>query len=121
MHDYMIGIFLSAAFAFGGFFHEFTWRRHLTGSEIITGRIVGEVRGRNGMLPKVAYTFRGTERHFTSKYRGGKIHVGEKVSVAYNPDSGTAEVLSNLNRWVWTIVPVGLSVVVIVGTFLKFQ
>lgn len=121
MNDIVIGLCLSVAFAVGGFIHEFTWRRHLAGSKLVTGKIIGESLGRNGMRPNVAYTFRGAERRFVSKYGGHKIIVGEDVSVAYNPSSGIAEIVSNSNRWVWTIVPAGLSVVIFVGTLIQFS
>lgn len=121
MNDILIGTCLSAAFAIGGFMHELGWRRHLAGSEIVAGKIVGETTGRNGSRSRVSYTYQGSERHFVSTYGGRKVVVGKLVNVAFNPSTGKAEIVNNPNRWVWTIVPGGLAVIVFVGTLVQYS
>jgi len=119
MQDHVIGYCLSAVFGAGGLYHEFRWQQHLAKSEIISGRVVGEACGNNGLLPRVAYQFKGKERRFTSRYGGRQINFGQEVKVAHNRTNGQAEILDATNRWVWTVVPVGISIFVFVGTLLK--
>ena len=97
---------LGFAFIAVGVGHELTWRQRLARSRVVPGTIV-EI-DRYDDHAEVEYFLDDQRRRFVSGYSvpSNMIWVGKRVSVAADPDSGDAEIISFSNRWVFTIVPI---------------
>jgi hypothetical protein len=105
--------------------HEVRWRRMLQGWDRTKGTIVGfaesrpvktlfgeETPGDDGPYPEIEFLWNGSAHRFISRYGGsGTPSLGSVVNVLFDPASGTAEHLSFTNRWLFSLIPAGFSVI----------
>lgn len=106
----MIVGLIRLVFGFAGIWHEYSWRRHLRDSEISCGRIVGKAKGKQAFVARIAYTLDGREERFNSRYGWSPITIGQDIKVAHNRADGSVEALNFTTRWLWTLIPMGVSV-----------
>ena len=96
---------IASTLVFGGaaIWHELQWRRRLRDSVIVQGRIIGIADGDVYDHAVVEYNHDGSTIQFESSYGSTIIRVGASVRVAYNPNTGEAELLTLGTRYLLTL------------------
>ncbi|NWK57720.1 hypothetical protein HW115_19030 [Verrucomicrobiaceae bacterium N1E253] len=97
--------------------HEISWLNRRCWKKL-EAQIVDVVeRTRKGKLsyyPVLAYTFRGSEERFTSKYGSNiKPDINSEAIALISPDGSKIEQYSLSNRWFLTILPLTMSIALI--------
>ncbi|TWT85173.1 hypothetical protein CA13_66550 [Planctomycetes bacterium CA13] len=108
---------LGIAIASFAIVHERDWRKRLNNTILIDGLVTAELDDPEweNTRAEIEYQINGSSYRFVSNYGTGMLAVGDRVRVAVNTETGDAERLAFVTRWVFTFGPILLG-----GMFVLF-